>query len=66
MKGKGGNMGDDKELLRVSEAAELFDVTPSSIYSWIERGKLPHYKLVGTIRLKRSELQEWFNARKKG
>lgn len=66
MKGKGGDMDDTKELLRVSEAANLFDVTVSSIYSWIERGKLPHYKLVGTIRLKRSELEEWFAARKKG
>jgi len=59
-------MNDEKELLRVSEAARLFDVTAASIYSWIERGKLPHYKLVGTIRLKRSELEEWFDARKKG
>ncbi len=59
-------MDDAKELLRVAEAAKLFDVTAASIYSWIERGKLPHYKLVGTIRLKRSELQEWFDARKKG
>ena len=57
---------DAKELLRVSDAARLFDVTVSSIYSWIERGKLPHYKLVGTIRLKRSELEEWFEARRKG
>jgi len=59
-------MDNTKELLRVSEAAKLFDVTASSIYSWIERGKLPYYKLVGTIRLKRSELEEWFEARRKG
>ncbi len=59
-------MDDAKELLRVSEVAKLFDVTASSIYSWIERGRLPHYKLVGTIRLKRSELKEWFEARRKG
>ena len=57
---------DAKELLRVSDAARLFDVTVASIYSWIERGKLPHYKMVGTIRLKRSELEEWFEARRKG
>ncbi len=59
-------MDDTKDLLRVSEAAKLFDVTTSSIYSWIERGKLPYYKLVGTIRLKRSELEKWFQARGKG
>ena len=59
-------MDDAKELLRVSEAARLFDVTVASIYSWVERGKIPHYKLVGTIRLKRSELEEWFEARRKG
>ena len=59
-------MKDKKDLLKVSEAARLFDVTVSSIYSWVESGKLPHYKLVGTIRLKRSELEEWFEARKKG
>jgi excisionase family DNA binding protein len=54
------------ELLKVAEVAGLLKVSPAAVYSWIAKGKIPSYKLVGVIRLKKSDLEEWFRSRRKG
>jgi len=51
--GEGSPMKDlpDKELLRVDEVAEYFDVSRSTIYLWIDHGILIAEKYRGIIRI---------------
>jgi excisionase family DNA binding protein len=47
----------EKELFRPSEAAKYFCVALSTVYSWIETGKLEAVKIGGkTVRIKRESL----------
>ena len=59
-------MDKKNELLRVAEVAGLLKVSPAAVYTWIGKGKIPSYKLVGAIRLKKSDIEEWFLSRRKG
>ena len=59
-------MDNESELLRVSQVAKLINVSPATVYTWVEQGKFPCYKFVGAIRIKRSDLVEWCKARKRG
>ena len=44
------------EYLSVREAAEIADVIPGTIRSWIEAGKLGRYQAGRHVRVKRSDL----------
>ncbi|MEP6654009.1 MAG: helix-turn-helix domain-containing protein [Myxococcales bacterium] len=44
------------EYLSVREAAEIADVIPGTIRSWIETGKLGRYQAGRHVRVKRSDL----------
>jgi excisionase family DNA binding protein len=43
----------------VKEAARFLGVSPSLVYAWVERKRIPHYRLCRTIQFKLSELAEW-------
>jgi excisionase family DNA binding protein len=60
------NMDNESELLRVSQVAKLINVSPATVYTWVEQGKFPCYKFVGAIRIRRSDLVEWCKTRKRG
>jgi len=49
----------DKNLLRVSEAAEYFGVHERTIRLWIEHGKLKAEKLVGTVFISRESIKNF-------
>jgi excisionase family DNA binding protein len=49
----------EKELLRPDEVAKYFSLALSTIYTWIDTGKLEAVKLAGkTIRIKREVVIE--------
>jgi excisionase family DNA binding protein len=44
----------------VRTAARFLGVSPSLVYSYVERKQIPHYRMMGrTIRFKLSELEKW-------
>jgi len=44
----------DKPYFRPDELARLFDVSRSTVYRWIEEGRLPSVKIAGsTVRIER-------------
>ena len=45
-----------KELLRVDEVAQYFDVSNKTIYLWIDHGILDAEKFHGTIRIPRESV----------
>lgn len=57
----------DKSLT-IKDAAELINVSCSTLYTWVKRGQVPYYRL-GTrsvIRFKASKLTEWFESKADG
>ena len=59
-------MNEEKELFKVREVAKAFGVCQSTLYAWAAQGKIPSYKLVGAIRLKKTDLREWFKSKRRG
>ena len=44
--------------LRVREAAVFLGVSPQTVYLWVERKQVPHFRVMGrNIRFLRSDLQ---------
>lgn len=50
--------------LGISDVARLLNVTEKTIYRWIQKGKLPAYKIGQQYRFNGAELQEWANAQR--
>jgi excisionase family DNA binding protein len=46
----------DKNLFRISEAAEWFDVTERTIRLWVEHAHLEAHKIGGTVRITRESI----------
>jgi len=50
------------DLIGIKDVADIFDVTPQTVYNWTSRGILPTVNRVGRpIRFKRSDIMEFFN-----
>ena len=49
----------EREFYTVSEAARMLDVSRTTIWRWIDEGKLPAYRVGGrTIRIRRQDVDE--------
>ena len=49
----------EREFYTVSEAARVLDVSRTTIWRWIDEGKLPAYRVGGrTIRIRRQDVDE--------
>ncbi len=47
-----------KDLLRPTEVADYLRISRSTIYGWIEQGKIPAMKICGTIRITREDVEK--------
>ncbi len=61
---RGGRMSLDTEAreapITVKAAARFLGVSPSLVYAYVERKRIPHYRMMGrSIRFRLSELVEW-------
>lgn len=49
-----------KPLLKIAQVARFLQYSTSQVYKLVERGEIPHYKLVsGGVRFDHSELIVW-------
>jgi|FLYL01.1.fsa_nt_gi excisionase family DNA binding protein len=48
-------------MLKVSEVASRLSLSPSKVYELVEKGKLPHYRIGGSIRVSEEQLSEFLN-----
>ena len=47
-------------LVGVKEAAKFLGVSPSLVYAYVERRRIPHYRMMGrSVRFRLAELAEW-------
>lgn len=49
-----------EKLLNPLQLAEILNVRPGTIYSWLSRGvDIPHVKIAGTVRFREKAIQDW-------
>ena len=49
-----------EKLLNPSQLAEVLNVRPGTIYSWLSRGvDIPHVKIAGTVRFREKAVMDW-------
>jgi len=46
-----------KRLLSVSEAAQVFGLSPYTLRAWVQQGKVPVVRLDSAVRIDRSDLE---------
>ncbi len=53
------------ELLDIEGVAKLLNMAPRTVRAWVAENKIPHKKLVGSIRFDRDEIQTWIDDQSK-
>jgi excisionase family DNA binding protein len=49
-----------EKLLNPSQLAEILNVRPGTVYSWLSRGvEIPHVKIAGTVRFREKAVMDW-------
>jgi excisionase family DNA binding protein len=51
-----------KEFLSINELSEYLGIKPKTLYSWVSKGVLPHYRIEGLIRFKKQEIDQKMNS----
>ncbi len=54
-----------EKLLTVNDLASCLSVRKSTVYSLVESGKIPHYRIGHQIRFSSSEISAWLETRKR-
>jgi excisionase family DNA binding protein len=52
----------DERLMDIKEVAEYLHLTESTIYSWVQDGILPAFRVGRLWRFRRTELDDWLEA----
>jgi excisionase family DNA binding protein len=48
------------KLLTPTQLADILNVKPGTVYSWLSRGvDIPHVKIAGTVRFREKAIQDW-------
>ena len=50
-------------LITIKELSKYLQIKERTIYSWINKGIIPHYKIESTIRFKENEINEWLSSK---
>ena len=52
-----------ERLLTAKELAELLAVSPKTLYSYVSRNMIPHYKIEANVRFRGKDVAEWLRRR---
>jgi excisionase family DNA binding protein len=47
----------NKEFLTADELAELFDVKKQTVWRWVRQGKVPYFKVGGSLRFNTEDIR---------
>jgi len=53
------NLKNRTKALRVAEVAELFGVTPQHIYKMAANGRIPSFRISGSVRFDPDDVAAW-------
>ncbi len=57
--------GDERQLMTLDEVAQHLRIGKRTAYGWAKSGKLPAFKVGGTWRFDRADIDRWVDERKK-
>ncbi len=52
-------------LLTVEQLSQYLSIKRSTIYAWVERRIIPHYKIQRSVRFKKEEIDQWIERLKR-
>ena len=55
-----------ERLWTVAALAQFLGLHPKTIYTWVERGSVPHFKIGGRVRFHPTEIERWLKTRRGG
>jgi len=60
-------LGDGQErYLTINEVSHYLNVKACTIYSWVKRDEIPHYRLGKLLRFKKGEVDNWMECHREG
>lgn len=51
-------------LQTADDVAQMLGVAPRTVYLWARTGSLPHFRLGGAVRFRRSEIEQWLQGQR--
>jgi excisionase family DNA binding protein len=55
----------EKEFFTIKEVSEYLDMKESTLYSKVENGDIPHYRIGRLIRFKKHDVDQWMAGKRK-
>lgn len=52
------------QLVDITRLSKMLNVKPKTIYDWVQKRKIPHYKLEGSLRFSYDEIQQWIKSKR--
>ena len=50
------------QFLSINDLSKYLGIKPKTLYSWVAKGILPHYRIGGLIRFKKKDIDQWVEA----
>ena len=54
-----------RSFLSINDLSKYIGIKPKTLYSWVSKGVLPHYRIEGLIRFKRKDIDKWLEGCKR-
>ena len=48
-----------QHLLTAKEVAQLLSISPKTVYAYVERNSIPHYKIEASVRFRPKDVADW-------
>ena len=48
-----------KHFLSIKELSDYIGIKPKTLYSWVSKGVIPHYRIMGLVRFNKREIDQW-------
>ena len=58
--------GEQMEFYTMKQIAEMMNVHPNTVQKWVSAGKLQHYKIGQSVRIRKEDLESFLSEYKKG
>lgn len=51
------------KYLTMDDVAEILSISKSTLYKWVEKWAIPHYKINGNVRFNQEHLKNWIDSK---
>jgi excisionase family DNA binding protein len=61
--GKATVIDESEQILTAKDVEELLRIDVKTVYSYVQRGILPYFKIESNVRFRKSEILKWMEER---